>query len=311
MAALPSMADRDGKIWMDGQMVDWREAKVHVLTHTLHYGCGVFEGVRAYDTVAGPAIFRLQEHTDRLFNSAKILRMKMPFSKDELNAAQLAVVKANGLKSGYLRPLVWLGSEKMGVSPKGAAVHVMVAAWSWGAYLGEDGMKRGIRVKTSSYTRHHVNITMTQAKAMSNYSNSILANLEATDNGYDEALLLDSAGFVSEGAGENIFVIKDGVIYTPDLSAGALNGITRNTIFHIAADLGLTIKEKRITRDEIYIADEAFFTGTAAEVTPIRELDGIEIGIGSRGPITEKIQTAFFAIVNGQNAKYSHWLTQV
>lgn len=311
MAALPSMADRDGKIWMDGQMVDWRDAKVHVLTHTLHYGCGVFEGVRAYDTVNGPAVFRLQEHTDRLFNSAKILRMKMPFSKDEVNAAQLEVVKANGLKSGYLRPLVWLGSEKMGVSPKGAAVHVMVAAWSWGAYLGEDGMKRGIRVKTSSYTRHHVNITMTQAKAVSNYSNSILANMEATDNGYDEALLLDSAGFVSEGAGENIFVIKDGVIYTPDLSAGALNGITRNTIFHIAADLGLTIKEKRITRDEIYIADEAFFTGTAAEVTPIRELDGIEIGIGSRGPITEKIQTAFFAIVNGQNAKYSHWLTQV
>ena len=311
MAALPSMADRDGKIWMDGQMVDWRDAKVHVLTHTLHYGCGVFEGVRAYDTVNGPAVFRLQEHTDRLFNSAKILRMKMPFSKDEINAAQLEAVRANGLKSGYIRPLVWLGSEKMGVSPKGAAVHVMVAAWHWGAYLGEDGMKRGIRVKTSSYTRHHVNITMTQAKAVSNYSNSILANMEATDDGYDEALLLDSAGFVSEGAGENIFVIKDGVIYTPDLSAGALNGITRNTIFHIAADLGLTIKEKRITRDEIYIADEAFFTGTAAEVTPIRELDRLEIGSGSRGPITEKIQAAFFDIVNGRNPKYSHWLTQV
>ena len=311
MAALPSMADRDGKIWMDGQMVDWRDAKVHVLTHTLHYGCGVFEGVRAYDTVNGPAVFRLQEHTDRLFNSAKILRMKMPFSKDEVNAAQLEAVRANDLKSGYIRPLVWLGSEKMGVSPKGAAVHVMVAAWHWGAYLGEDGMKRGIRVKTSSFTRHHVNITMTQAKAVSNYSNSILANMEATDNGYDEALLLDSAGFVSEGAGENIFVIKEGVIYTPDLSAGALNGITRNTIFHIAADLGLTIKEKRITRDEIYIADEAFFTGTAAEVTPIRELDGIEIGCGSRGPLTEKIQAAFFAIVNGQNPKYAHWLTKV
>ncbi|MFI0546501.1 MAG: branched-chain amino acid transaminase [Brachymonas sp.] len=311
MAALPSMADRDGKIWMDGQMVDWRDAKVHVLTHTLHYGCGVFEGVRAYDTVNGPAVFRLQEHTDRLFNSAKILRMKMPFSKDEINAAQLEAVRANGLKSGYIRPLVWLGSEKMGVSPKGAAVHVMVAAWHWGAYLGEDGMKRGIRVKTSSYTRHHVNITMTQAKAVSNYSNSILANMEATDDGYDEALLLDSAGFVSEGAGENIFVIKDGMIYTPDLSAGALNGITRNTIFHIAADLGLTIKEKRITRDEIYIADEAFFTGTAAEVTPIRELDRLEIGSGSRGPITEKIQAAFFDIVNGRNPKYSHWLTQV
>ena len=311
MAALPSMADRDGKIWMDGQMVDWRDAKVHVLTHTLHYGCGVFEGVRAYDTVNGPAVFRLQEHTDRLFNSAKILRMKMPFSKDEVNAAQLEAVRANDLKSGYIRPLVWLGSEKMGVSPKGAAVHVMVAAWHWGAYLGEDGMKRGIRVKTSSFTRHHVNITMTQAKAVSNYSNSILANMEATDNGYDEALLLDSAGFVSEGAGENIFVIKDGMIYTPDLSAGALNGITRNTIFHIAADLGLTIKEKRITRDEIYIADEAFFTGTAAEVTPIRELDGIEIGCGSRGPLTEKIQAAFFAIVNGENPKYAHWLTKV
>jgi branched-chain amino acid aminotransferase len=311
MAALPSMADRDGKIWMDGQMVDWRDAKVHVLTHTLHYGCGVFEGVRAYDTVNGPAVFRLQEHTDRLFNSAKILRMKVPFSKDEINAAQIEAVRANGLKSGYIRPLVWLGSEKMGVSPKGAAVHAMVAAWNWGAYLGEDGMKRGIRVKTSSYTRHHVNITMTQAKAVSNYSNSILANLEATDDGYDEALLLDSAGFVSEGAGENIFVVKDGMIYTPDLSAGALNGITRNTIFHIAADLGLTIKEKRITRDEIYIADEAFFTGTAAEVTPIRELDRIEIGSGSRGPITEKIQAAFFDIVNGRNPKYSHWLTKV
>jgi branched-chain amino acid aminotransferase len=311
MAALPSMADRDGKIWMDGQMVDWRDAKVHVLTHTLHYGCGVFEGVRAYDTVDGPAIFRLQEHTDRLFNSAKILRMKIPFSKDELNAAQIEAVRANGLKSGYIRPLVWLGSEKMGVSPKGAGVHAMVAAWHWGAYLGEDGMKRGIRVKTSSYTRHHVNITMTQAKAVSNYSNSILANLEATDDGYDEALLLDSTGFVSEGAGENIFVIKDGMIYTPDLSAGALNGITRNTIFHIAADLGLTIKEKRITRDEIYIADEAFFTGTAAEVTPIRELDRLEIGSGSRGPITEKIQAAFFDIVNGRNPKYSHWLSKV
>ncbi len=311
MAALPSMADRDGKIWIDGQLVDWRDAKVHVLTHTLHYGCGAFEGVRAYDTVDGPAVFRLQEHTDRLFNSAKILRMNIPFSKEEINAAQLEAVRANGLKSGYIRPLVWLGSEKMGVSPKGAAVHVMVAAWEWGAYLGEDGMKRGIRVKTSSYTRHHVNITMTQAKSVSNYTNSILANMEVTDDGYDEALLLDTAGFVSEGAGENIFIIKDGVIYTPDLSAGALNGITRNTIFHIAQDLGLNIVQKRITRDEVYICDEAFFTGTAAEVTPIRELDRIQIGAGSRGPITEKIQAAFFDIVNGRNSKYSHWLTRV
>ena len=305
------MDDRDGKIWMDGQMVDWRDAKIHVLTHTLHYGCGAFEGVRAYDTVNGTAIFRLREHTERLFNSAKILRMKIPFTIEQVEEAQKTVVRENNLASGYLRPLTWVGSEKLGVSAKNNTIHLMVAAWAWGAYLGEEGLKRGIRVKTSSYTRHHVNITMTQAKAVSNYTNSILANAEATDDGYDEALLLDSAGFVSEGAGENIFIIKNGVIYTPDLSAGALNGITRNTIFHIARDLGLEIVQKRITRDEVYIADEAFFTGTAAEVTPIRELDRIEIGIGSRGPVTEKIQSAFFDIVNGRNPKYAHWLTPV
>ncbi|RRS06386.1 branched-chain amino acid transaminase [Aquabacterium soli] len=306
-----SMDDRDGKIWMDGELVEWRDAKIHVLTHTLHYGCGAFEGVRAYKTAQGTAIFRLQEHTKRLFNSAKILRMTIPYTFDQVMQAQIDVVKANNLESGYLRPLVWLGSEKMGVSPKGAKVHLMVAGWPWGAYLGEEGLKRGIRVKTSSYTRHHVNITMTQAKAVSNYSNSILANLEATEDGYDEALLLDSTGFVSEGAGENLFIIKDGVLYTPDLSAGALNGITRNTIFAICKDLGLELKEKRITRDEVYISDEAFFTGTAAEVTPIRELDRIEIGQGSRGPITEKIQAAFFDIVNGRNPKYAEWLTKV
>ena len=308
---VPSLADRDGKIWMDGQMVDWRDAKIHVLTHTLHYGCGAFEGVRAYETSEGTAIFRLQEHTQRLFNSAKILRMAMPFSQDEINAAQRAVVRENSLASCYLRPLVWIGSEKLGVSPKGNRIHVMVAAWAWGAYLGEEGMKRGIRVKTSSYTRHHVNITMTQAKTVSNYTNSILANMEATEDGYDEALLLDASGFVSEGAGENIFVVKDGRIYTPDLSAGALNGITRNTVLHIAQDLGLELVQKRITRDEVYIADEAFFTGTAAEVTPIRELDRIQIGSGSRGPVTEKVQNAFFDIVNGRNPKYTHWLTKV
>ena len=312
MSALPPpMHDRDGKIWMDGELVDWRDAKIHVLSHTLHYGCGAFEGVRAYDTVNGTAIFRLQEHTERLFNSAKILRMKIPFTQDEVNEVQRTVVRENNLKSGYIRPLTWIGSQKLGVSPKGNQIHLMVAAWTWGAYLGEDGMKRGIRVKTSSYTRHHVNITMTQAKAVSNYTNSILANMEALDDGYDEALLLDASGFVSEGAGENLFIIKGGVIYTPDLSAGALNGITRNTVFHIAKDLGLEIVQKRITRDEVYIADEAFFTGTAAEVTPIRELDRIEIGVGSRGPLTEKIQTAFFDIVNGRNAKYAHWLTAV
>jgi len=307
----PSMADRDGKIWMDGQMVDWRDAKIHVLTHSLHYGCGAFEGVRAYNTAGGTAIFRLQEHTDRLFNSAKILRMVIPFTKQEVMQAQLAVVRDNGLESCYIRPLIWIGSQKLGVSPRGNTIHIMVAAWPWGAYLGEDGMKNGIRVKISSYTRHHVNITMTQAKATSNYTNSILANMEALDDGYDEALLLDASGFVSEGAGENVFVVKDGVVYTPDLSAGALNGITRNTVLHICKDLGLELVQKRITRDEVYIADEAFFTGTAAEVTPIRELDRVALGNGMRGPITEKIQSAFFDIVNGRNAKYRHWLSHV
>jgi branched-chain amino acid aminotransferase len=311
-----SMEDRDGKIWMDGELVEWRDAKIHVLTHTLHYGCGAFEGVRAYKTAdGGTSIFRLKEHTERLFNSAKILRMKIPFSFEQVAEAQKAAVRENKLDSAYIRPLIWIGSEKLGVSPKGAKVHLMVAAWSWGAYLGEDGMKRGIRVKTSSFTRHHVNITMTQAKTVSNYTNSILANMEATDDGYDEAMLLDASGFVSEGAGENLFIIKNSVVYTPDLSAGALNGITRNTIFAICQDLGLKLVEKRITRDEVYICDEAFFTGTAAEVTPIRELDRIEIGsgafAGSRGPITEKIQAAFFDIVHGRNPKYAEWLTKV
>ena len=307
----PSMSDRDGKIWMDGQMVDWRDAKIHVLSHTLHYGCGAFEGVRAYNTAQGTAIFRLAEHTERLFNSAKILRMNIPFTKEQVMEAQKAVVRDNKLESCYLRPLTWIGDKKLGVSPKGNTIHLMVAVWPWGAYLGEEGMKRGIRVKTSSYTRHHVNITMTQAKAVSNYTNSILANMEATDEGYDEALLLDPQGFASEGAGENLFIVRKGVVYTPDSSAGALNGITRNTIFAICKDLGIELKEKAITRDEIYIADEAFFSGTAAEVTPIRELDRIEIGSGSRGPITEKIQAAFFDIVNGRNPKYASWLTRV
>ena len=311
MSAIPAISDRDGTIWMDGQLIDWRDAKVHVLTHTLHYGCGAFEGVRAYQTDKGTAIFRLQEHTQRLFNSAKILRMQIPFSQEQLNEAHKQVLRENKLNSAYIRPLVWIGSEKLGVSPKGNTVHAMIAAWTWGAYLGEDGLNKGIRIKTSSYTRHHVNITMTQAKTVSNYTNSILANMEATDDGYDEALLLDSSGFVSEGAGENLFLVKDGVVYTPDLSAGALNGITRNTVLHICKDLGLEVVQKRITRDECYIADEMFFTGTAAEVTPIREMDRIQIGQGARGPMTANIQSAFFDIVNGRNPKYAHWLTLV
>ena len=310
-STIPSLADRDGKIWMDGQMVEWRDARIHVLTHTLHYGCGAFEGVRAYDAEGGTAIFRLQDHTQRLFNSAKILRMDIPFSMEQVNEAQRAVVKANQLASCYLRPLVWIGDKKLGVSPKGNTIHVMVAAWAWGAYLGEEGMQRGIRVKTSSYTRHHVNITMTQAKTVSNYTNSILANMEATDDGYDEAVLLDSAGFVSEGSGENVYIVKDGVVYTPDLSAGALNGITRKTVLQVCKDLGIEVVQKRITRDECYIADEMFFSGTAAEITPIREYDRLQIGSGSRGPVTEKIQTAFFDIVGGRNPRYAHWLTRV
>ena len=311
MSAIPAISDRDGTIWMDGQLIDWRDAKVHVLTHTLHYGCGAFEGVRAYQTDKGTAIFRLQEHTQRLFNSAKILRMQIPFSQEQLNEAHKQVLRENKLNSAYIRPLVWIGSEKLGVSPKGNTVHAMIAAWTWGAYLGEDGLNKGIRIKTSSYARHHVNITMTQAKTVSNYTNSILANMEALDDGYDEALLLDSSGFVSEGAGENLFLVKDGVVYTPDLSAGALNGITRNTVLHICKDLGLEVVQKRITRDECYIADEMFFTGTAAEVTPIREMDRIQIGQGARGSITANIQSAFFDIVNGRNPKYAHWLTLV
>ena len=306
-----SMSDRDGKIWMDGQLVEWRDAKIHVLTHTLHYGCGAFEGVRAYKTDKGTAIFRLRDHTERLFNSAKILRMEIPFTVEQAMQAQIDVVKANGFDSCYIRPLTWIGDKKLVVSPRGNTIHLMIAAWPWGAYLGEEGLKRGIRVKTSSYTRHHVNITMCNAKAVSNYTNSILANMEVTNDGYDEALLLDPQGFVSEGAGENIFVVRDGVLYTPDLSSGALNGITRKTVFAICEDLGLTIKEKRITRDEVYIADEAFFTGTAAEVTPIRELDGITLGPGHRGPITERIQNAFFDIVGGRNPKYANWLSMV
>ena len=241
--------------------------------------------------------------------------MSIPFSKEQIMQAQVDVVRANQLESCYLRPLSWIGSRKLGVSPKGNHIHLMVAAWAWGAYLGDEGMTRGIRVKISSYTRHHVNITMTQAKAVSNYTNSILANTEALDDGYDEAMLLDANGFVSEGSGENVFVVKDGVVYTPDLSAGALNGITRNTVLHICQDLGIEVVQKRITRDEIYICDEAFFSGTAAEITPIRELDRIALGkadyVGSRGPITEKIQSAFFDIVNGRNPKYGHWLTKV
>lgn len=305
-----SMADRDGKIWKDGKLVDWREANLHMLTHSLHYGMAVFEGVRAYKTVDGTAIFRLREHTQRLFNSAKIFQMAIPFDMETLIEAQKEVVRANQLESCYLRPLVWIGSEKMGVSARGNTIHVGIAAWPWGAYLGEEGLKRGIRVKTSSFTRHHVNVSMVRAKASGYYINSILANQEVTAEGYDEALLLDTDGYVSEGAGENVFLIRNGKIYTPDL-ASCLDGITRDAVLTMARDLGIEVIEKRITRDELYCADEAFFTGTAAEITPIRELDNRQIGIGSRGPVTEKLQSLFFDVVGGKAPQYQHWLTRV
>ncbi|AZZ90462.1 branched-chain amino acid transaminase [Hahella sp. KA22] len=305
-----SMADRDGLIWFDGKMTPWRDANVHVLTHTLHYGMGVFEGVRAYQTPDGAAIFRLQEHTDRLFDSAHIMNMKLPFSKDELNEAQRQAVRENNLNSAYMRPMAFYGSEGMGLRANNLSVHVIVAAWEWGAYLGEESLQKGIKVRTSSYTRHHVNISMTRAKANGHYINSMLALNEALACGCDEALLLDPEGYVAEGSGENIFVIRDGVIYTPELTS-CLNGITRNTIFHLAEHLGYKLVEKRITRDEVYIADEAFFTGTAAEVTPIRELDGRPIGAGQRGPITERLQSLYFDVVKGRNEEFKHWLTPV
>ena len=297
-----SMADRDGFIWQDGRLVPWREATTHVLTHSLHYGMSVFEGVRAYKTERGTAIFRLEDHTDRLFNSAHIYMMKIPYSKE--------VLRANNLEAGYLRPIAFYGSEKMGVSPKGAKVHVAIAAWPWGAYLGEEGLERGIRVKVSSYTRHHVNISMVRAKASGHYINSILANNEVTNEGYDEAMLLDPEGYVAEGAGENLFIVKKGKLFTPDLTS-CLEGITRATVLQLAAELGLSVQEKRITRDEVYCCDEAFFTGTAAEVTPIRELDGRQIGVGHRGPITASIQARYFDVVNGRSPQHDGWLAYV
>ena len=305
-----SFSDRDGVIWFDGQMVPWRDAQVHVLTHTLHYGLGVFEGVRAYQTDRGTAIFRLAEHTDRFFGSAHILGMKIPYDAKTLNDAQVAVVRENGLASAYLRPLAFYGSEGMGIRADMLQTHIAIATWEWGAYLGEEGLEKGIRVRTSSFTRHHVNITMCRAKACGNYINSILALQEALSAGADEALMLDSSGYVMEGTGENIFVIRNGVVYTPDLTS-ALEGITRDTVIRLIAEAGLELIEKRITRDEVYVADEVFFTGTAAEVTPVRELDGRQIGNGSRGPVTEMLQTRYFDCVQGRDSQHDDWLTFV
>ncbi|MDD9961792.1 MAG: branched-chain amino acid transaminase [Gammaproteobacteria bacterium] len=306
----PNFADRDGFIWFNGELVPWRDAKVHVLTHTLHYGLGVFEGVRAYQTPKGPCIFRLAEHTQRLFNSAHILGLEIPYSADEVNAAQVETLRANALGEGYLRPMAFLGSEAMGLRAKGLTVNLTIAAWPWPNYMDEDARERGISVRTSSYTRHHVNITMCKAKANGNYINSILALHEALDSGCDEALLLDNEGYVAEGSGENIFIVRDGLLHTPELTS-CLDGITRDTVFHLAREADMEIVERRITRDEVYICDEAFFTGTAAEVLPIRELDGRRIGDGQRGPVTERLQSAYFDQVRGQRNAFPEWHTPV
>ncbi|MBA4143226.1 MAG: branched-chain amino acid transaminase [Nitrosospira sp.] len=305
-----SMADRDGVIWSDGKIIPWRDATTHVLTHTLHYGMGVFEGLRAYQTPRGAAIFRLGEHTERLFNSAHIFMMKIPYDKATLMQAQMDMVRENKLQSCYIRPIVFYGSEAMGISAKTLSVHVAVAAWPWGAYLGTEGLENGIRVKTSSFTRHHVNVNMCRAKSVTTYANSILAHQEVAHDGYDEALLLDVDGYVAEGAGENIFIINHGKLYTPDLTS-CLGGITRSAIIELAGEIGIPVIEKRITRDEVYCADEAFFTGTAAEVTPIRELDNRKIGSGGRGPITTTLQGMFFDCVSGKRENHATWLTYV
>jgi len=303
-----SMSDRDGWIWYDGKFVPWREANTHVLTHTLHYGAGVFEGVRAYKTDQGTAIFRLQDHTERLFNSAKIIGMPMPFSAEEINQAQIDVISKNELSFGYMRPMCFYGSEGMGLRADNLKTHCIVAAWEWGSYLGEENMKNGIRVKTSSYSRHHVNVAMCKAKLNGNYVNSMLALNEALHDGYDEALLLDVDGFVAEGSGENVFIVKKSKLYTPELTS-ALDGITRKTIITLANVLDIPVIEKRITRDEMYTADEAFFTGTAAEVTPIRELDNRTIGEGVRGEITTKLQAMYFDSVYGRHNYNGSWLS--
>lgn len=307
-----NMAEQTGKLWLNGTFVEQPDAKIHVFTHSLHYGMAVFEGVRAYQTDDGrTAIFRLQDHTVRLLGSAKILQLDVPYSQGELEQAQKQVIVKNALAEAYIRPLIWVGAEKLGISSCGNSINAMVAAWHWGAYLGEDGIKNGIRVKTSSYTHHLPNVTMCKAKAASNYPVSILANQEVTKNGYDEAVLMDPQGFVCQGSGENLFLVKNGELHTPDLAGGALDGITRRTIMQFAQDLGIKVHERRITRDEFYLADEIFMTGTAAEVTPIREYDDRVIGNGGRGELTEQLQSLYFDVVHGRNDKYAHWLSYV
>jgi branched-chain amino acid aminotransferase len=305
------MVEKAKFIWFDGKMIPWDQAQVHVLAHTLHYGLGVFEGIRAYQCVDGrTAIFRLKEHIRRLFDSAHVMMIDIPFSQDEVNAACCEVLRVNGQTEAYIRPLVFLGEGVMGLNPKGSPVQVAVISWVWGAYLGDEGLRHGIRVKTSSFIRHHVNIMMTKTKTVGNYVNSIMAKREAVDAGFDEALLLDTEGYVCEASGENIFIVKNGVLKTPPLTS-VLSGVTRDCVCTIAKDLGFKTKEERFSRDELYLADEAFFSGTAAEITPIREVDGRIIGMGEPGPTTKQIQAAYFAAVKGENVRYQQWLTYI
>ncbi len=298
-------------IWMDGKFVQWEKANVHVLTHTLHYGLGVFEGIRCYKTVKGPAVFRLKDHIKRLENSAKLVGMKLPYSVDELVKATKETIKTNEIEECYIRPIAYYGYGVMGLNPKGSKVNVAIAVWPWGTYLGEEGLENGIRVKVSPWLRIHPRILPTQAKIVANYANSILAKVDALNSGYDEAILLNIDGYVAEGPGENVFIVKGGKLMTPPVSSGALVGITRDSIIKIASDEGISFEERDFKPDELYAADEAFFTGTAAEVTPIREVDGKAIGDGKRGPVTEKLQRIFFNAVRGKEPKYEAWLDYV
>ncbi|HSB32814.1 MAG TPA: branched-chain amino acid transaminase [Nitrospirota bacterium] len=298
------------KIWMNGSFVKWDDARVHILTHSLHYGTGVFEGIRCYKADSGPAVFRLTEHVDRLFDSAHILQMEMPFTREAVTEAILETIRVNKIDACYIRPLAFIGYGAMGVFPKENPVQVSIAVWPWGSYLGDEGIKNGIRVKISSYSRPHVNATMVRAKTTANYANSLLAKREALKDGYDEAVLLDTDGYVAEGSGENVFMVRKGVIKTPPLTS-ILEGVTRDTVMQLAVEHGMRLVEERFTRDEFYVADEAFFTGTAAEITPIREVDNRTVGSGKPGPVTKALQAAFFDIVHGRDGRHAHWLTPV
>ncbi len=306
------MVDKVKKIWMDGELVDWDDANVHVLTHSFHYGIGAFEGIRAYKRTDGSTyVFRLTEHIDRLFDTCKLALLEPKFTREQIMDACTETLRVNGMAEGYLRPMIYMGEGAMGIFAPSNPVRALVVAWKWGAYLGEDALKNGIRTKISSFARHHINISLAKAKMSGQYTNSVLAKREAKFGGYDEAIMLDSSGYVSEGTGENIFIVKKGVIHSPDLSSSILEGITRDTVIRLAREMKLEVHEGRITRDQLWLADEVFFTGTAAEITPVREVDNRSIGDGKVGPVTRRIQERFFDIVRGSDTSHTEWLTKV